>query len=62
MRRRLHGGELAADFSEARGAEGGDVEEAPAVEGEEANFCNGGMGGRVVLILAGGDAHGWWCW
>jgi hypothetical protein len=32
-------GDLAADLVEARGAEGGDVEEAPAVEGEEVDGC-----------------------
>lgn len=42
-------GELAADFREARRAEGRDVDEAPAVEGEEADLGDGGVGGGGLL-------------
>lgn len=41
IRRRVEEGKLAADFSETRGAEVRDVEQAPAVEGEEPDLGDG---------------------
>ena len=49
----LRDGDLVPDLGEARGAEGGDVFEAPAVEGEEIEFLGGGVG-------RGWGGHGWW--
>lgn len=42
-------GDLATDLVEARGAEGGDVEEAPAVEGEEVDRGWGFVGVAGVI-------------
>jgi hypothetical protein len=45
--RRVEEGQLAADLSESRGAKVGDDEEAPAVEGEEADLRDGGVAGAL---------------
>lgn len=49
VRRRVEGGEATAYLGEAGGAQGRDVEEAPAVEGDEVEVLGGAV---AVIILA----------
>lgn len=50
VRRGVQEGQLAANLGEARGAQVGDEEEAPAVEREEADLRDGGVGAVAVAL------------